>query len=908
MSQETKTSLQNTVDTNIADNVNREISEQDVRDVFTDLIDSTVFIDGSPTTEQVAVWTSDGTLSGSPMTFNGNLGVGGKITNISNGDSSQDAVNYGQLISASAHALDLAPSNASDIGLGNVDNTSDANKPISNATQTALNGKLDKTGGDLSGDLNLNGNYLEDPRIIGGILESNLEAFNQKIVGLGNGTNAQDAVNYGQLISASAHALELAPSNASDIGLGNVDNTSDLDKPISNATQTALNGKLDKTGGDLSGDLNLNGNYLEDPRIIGGILESNLEAFNQKIVGLGNGTNTQDAVNYGQLISASAHALDLAPSNASDIGLGNVDNTSDLDKPISIATQAALASISSVSAIVPDHNNLNGLQGGGSGQYYHLTQGQLVDLQSTSSSPLHNDLIDLQGGSFGNYFHLTQEELIDLRSTSSTPIQGHNGGFDADTVDGYHRWDLLNADNILSGTLPDERIQSTSVTQHQSLLSHNSLSSLQGGDVNQYYHLTSQQISDLFGASANPLHNDLNGLQGGESGEYYHLSLNQLTSLLASSATPDHNDTGNIQGGDIDDYYHLTSQELTNLRGVSANATLNNDADVSTNSWVLDEDDMSSNDDTKVPTQQSVKAYVDSTGGYQTHNSLSAIQGGTDEEYYHLTNYERNVLYTTSATPDHNDTGNLQGGTVGEYYHLTEQQRTDLMSASATPDHNQLVGLQGGAADNYYHLTSQQMMDLFSTSGSSVGGAFLPTSGGNLTGVVDFGGFTLQNIGDGSTASHGVNYGQLIAASAHAASQGGGGGSSVPTKKVLEFYVHNPNGISIGDGVTHQFTEYGGSIDSWIISGRDSNGDLVNNTLSADLLVRDWVGSSYEEPVFSIQNGGVLPSISSGATSNYRLTSPGLSAIPQGGIIRCESLAADASVATMVVTLEITPS
>ena len=31
----------------------------------------------------------------------------------------------------------------------------------------------------------------------------------------------------------------------SDVGLGNVDNTSDADKPISTATQTALNGKID---------------------------------------------------------------------------------------------------------------------------------------------------------------------------------------------------------------------------------------------------------------------------------------------------------------------------------------------------------------------------------------------------------------------------------------------------------------------------------------------------------------------------------------------------------------------------------------------------------------------------------------------------------------------------------------
>ena len=41
------------------------------------------------------------------------------------------------------------------IGLGNVSNTSDAAKPISTATQEALDGKLDKTGGTLTGPLTL---------------------------------------------------------------------------------------------------------------------------------------------------------------------------------------------------------------------------------------------------------------------------------------------------------------------------------------------------------------------------------------------------------------------------------------------------------------------------------------------------------------------------------------------------------------------------------------------------------------------------------------------------------------------------------------------------------------------------------------------------------------------------------
>jgi hypothetical protein len=39
------------------------------------------------------------------------------------------------------------------VGLGNVDNTTDAGKPISTATQTALNGKLSTSGGTISGNL-----------------------------------------------------------------------------------------------------------------------------------------------------------------------------------------------------------------------------------------------------------------------------------------------------------------------------------------------------------------------------------------------------------------------------------------------------------------------------------------------------------------------------------------------------------------------------------------------------------------------------------------------------------------------------------------------------------------------------------------------------------------------------------
>lgn len=46
---------------------------------------------------------------------------------------------------------------------------------------------------------------------------------------------------------------------ASMVGLGNVDNTADLDKPVSTATQTALDAKLSLSGGTMTGKITLDG-------------------------------------------------------------------------------------------------------------------------------------------------------------------------------------------------------------------------------------------------------------------------------------------------------------------------------------------------------------------------------------------------------------------------------------------------------------------------------------------------------------------------------------------------------------------------------------------------------------------------------------------------------------------------
>ena len=199
-----------------------------------------------------------------------------------------------------------------DVGLGNVDNTSDADKPISTATQTALDNKADLVGGKVPSS--------QIPAIA---ISEFLGAVNSQaamLALLGQegdwcirtdvdstyiliGTDPTDIDNWQEIVTPTGAVTSVngytgvVVLNQNDIGLGNVDDTSDLNKPISTATQTALNAKQDS--------------------LVSGTNIKTLEG--QSLLGSGN--------------------IDLTKS---DVGLSNVDNTSDLNKPISTATQTAL--------------------------------------------------------------------------------------------------------------------------------------------------------------------------------------------------------------------------------------------------------------------------------------------------------------------------------------------------------------------------------------------------------------------------------------------------------------------------------------------------------------------------------------------------------------------------------------
>lgn len=127
------------------------------------------------------------------------------------------------------------------IGLSNVDNTSDVNKPISTLVQAALDLKANQstTYTKTEADTLLSAKQNSDADL------STIASIN---VNTGSGVLASDGSGW---IYKTYSALKTAMAFVKgDVGLGNVDNTSDANKPVSTAQQAALDLKLDinKTG------------------------------------------------------------------------------------------------------------------------------------------------------------------------------------------------------------------------------------------------------------------------------------------------------------------------------------------------------------------------------------------------------------------------------------------------------------------------------------------------------------------------------------------------------------------------------------------------------------------------------------------------------------------------------------
>lgn len=167
------------------------------------------------------------------------------------------------------------------LALNAVDNTSDANKPISSATQTALDAK--------------------QATLVSG---TNIKTINSTtIVGSGN--------------------ISVAPAtaiNATAIATGVVDNT---EFEYLNGVTSAIQTQIDSKQATL-------------------VSATNIKTINSTSV-LGSGNIAVEST-ITATTSADYYRGDktFATLNKTAVGLGNVDNTSDVNKPVSTATQTAL--------------------------------------------------------------------------------------------------------------------------------------------------------------------------------------------------------------------------------------------------------------------------------------------------------------------------------------------------------------------------------------------------------------------------------------------------------------------------------------------------------------------------------------------------------------------------------------
>jgi hypothetical protein len=202
------------------------------------------------------------------------------------------------------------------VGLGNVDNTTDANKPVSSATQTVLNSKAD----------------LASPAFTGTVT-----GINKTMVGLTKVDNIADIDK--QLSIHHQTALDSKADLASPtftgtvggitkamVGLANVHDTPDEDKPISTHHQAALDTKAS----------------LDSPVFTLYPTATALLQSGNNSTRLATTAYVRTNVDSKANLASPTFTGTVSGITKAMVGLTSADDTSDTDKPVSTATQTAL--------------------------------------------------------------------------------------------------------------------------------------------------------------------------------------------------------------------------------------------------------------------------------------------------------------------------------------------------------------------------------------------------------------------------------------------------------------------------------------------------------------------------------------------------------------------------------------
>lgn len=227
-----------------------------------------------------------------------------------------------------AHIADVANPHQvtkTQVGLGNADNTSDANKPVSTAQATAIALKADTT-------------YVDSQDAL---KADQATTYTKTEVDTKDTAVADTAQT--NLTAHTSNTSNPHSTTKSQVGLGNADNTSDVDKPISTATQTALDAKATNTALDAHTNNTSNPHSVTKAQVNLGSVDNTSD--------IDKPVSTAQATADAAVASTAASNLSAHTSNTSNphsttkaqVGLANADNTSDASKPVSTAQAAAIA-------------------------------------------------------------------------------------------------------------------------------------------------------------------------------------------------------------------------------------------------------------------------------------------------------------------------------------------------------------------------------------------------------------------------------------------------------------------------------------------------------------------------------------------------------------------------------------
>jgi hypothetical protein len=206
------------------------------------------------------------------------------------------------------------------VGLSNVDNTTDAGKPVSSAAQTALDLKAD----------------LASPTFTGTV-----SGITKTMVGLSSVDNTADADKPVSTAAQAALDLKLASATAAStyapiasptftgtvagitstmVGLGNVDNTADTAKPVSTAAQAALDLKANLASPTFTGTVTLptgtvTSGMILDGAIVNADINASAAIAQSKISGLTDDLSSKLALAGGTMTGA----LTLSGAPTSDL-------------------------------------------------------------------------------------------------------------------------------------------------------------------------------------------------------------------------------------------------------------------------------------------------------------------------------------------------------------------------------------------------------------------------------------------------------------------------------------------------------------------------------------------------------------------------------------------------------------